>query len=152
MPGATKHDVELVLSSAAATFEGEGGLVSITAAVDKLAAEHDLPPKTRFNLELVIEELVLNSMTHGRRGAEDHEITVRVCVGAERVTVQIEDNGRPYDPVEQAPPAPMEPAAADRPIGGVGVHLVRRLVESLCYEHRGGKNVITLDMRRAPVA
>jgi anti-sigma regulatory factor (Ser/Thr protein kinase) len=144
MSGPTKHDVELVLSSA------EGALVSITAAVDRLVADHDLPPKTRFNLELIIEELVLNSMTHGRRGDEEHEIVVRVRVGAERLTVQIEDDGRPYDPVLQAPPAPVEQSTADRPIGGVGVHLVRRLAESYEYAHRGGKNVITLDMRRAP--
>jgi len=146
MSGQTEHDLELVLSSV------DGALVPVTEAVDRLATDYDLPPKTRFNLELIIEELVLNSMTHGRQGDEEHEIIVRIRVGDARIAVQIEDDGRPYDPVAEAPSAPVDQSAAERPVGGLGVHIVKRMAESFEYRYFGGKNRVTLEMKREPDA
>ena len=70
-------------------------------------------------------------------------------IGSAKITVEIEDDGRPYDPVAQAPSAPTEQPAAERPVGGMGVHIVKRLAESFEYKNSGGKNVVKLEMKRA---
>ena len=60
-----------------------------------------------------------------------------------RLGVTISDDGRPFNPFEGAPPD-TELSVDDRPIGGLGVHLVQNVMDEVAYERHGTKNVVTL--------
>ena len=70
-------------------------------------------------------------------------VTVEVELDQERVTVTITDDGPPFDPFRQA--APDTTLSVDeRPIGGLGIHLVRELMDEVSYQRRDGQNVVVL--------
>ena len=60
----------------------------------------------------------------------------------------IADDGRPFDPLTEAPEPDLESAIEDRPIGGLGVHLVRTMMDEVRYRREEGKNRLTLVKRR----
>jgi anti-sigma regulatory factor (Ser/Thr protein kinase) len=97
-----------------------------------------------MNLNLVLDEIVTNVLDHGFDGlAGDAEIRLTLTREGDALTIRVEDNGRAFDPLQAAPPdldAPIE----DRPVGGLGIHIVRSVMETIEYQRRGGHNVLTM--------
>ena len=115
----------------------------ITAAVEQFGDAERWPPDTVFQINLVIEELGLNIMTHGKtKDLEKIEITL--TADGESLTVEIVDNGHPFDPTSEAPEPDLDVELGERTIGGLGIHIVRSLVDSLRYRRQGGRNHVTL--------
>jgi anti-sigma regulatory factor (Ser/Thr protein kinase) len=125
---------ELTLATSISGFD------EIRDEVETFCETHELPVKTGFSLQLVLEELVVNIVNHGYGGAAG---PVRLQLGADRgrVTGEIVDEGVPFDPTE-APAAETDADVDERAIGGLGIHLVRSMVEDLAYERVGGRNVV----------
>ncbi len=122
-------------------------LSTITAAVEQFGDAEQWPPDLVFQINLVIEELGLNIMTHGM--SEDLEkIEITLTVEGESLTIEIVDNGRPFDPTSDAPEPDLDSGIGERSIGGLGVHIVRSLMDSLCYRRQGGRNHVTLVKER----
>jgi serine/threonine-protein kinase RsbW len=92
---------------------------------------------------LALDEVVTNVIMHGYRDAGRHEILVRLELGIETLTVQVEDDGRPFNPMD-VPPPDLELGIEDRPIGGLGIHFVRSVMTSVDYRRAGGHNVLTM--------
>ncbi len=119
----------------------------ITAAVEQFGDAEQWPPDTIFQINLVIEELGLNIMTHGKtRDLEKIEITL--TAEGESLTIEIVDNGHPFDPTSEAPEPDLDVELEERSIGGLGIHIVRSLVDNLRYRRRGGRNHVTLVKER----
>ncbi len=122
-------------------------LSTITAAIEQFGDAEQWPPDMVFQINLVIEELGLNIMTHGK--SEDLEkIEIMLTAEGESLTIEIVDNGRPFDPTSDAPEPDLSSELGERSIGGLGVHIVRSLVDSLCYRRQGGRNHVTLVKER----
>ncbi len=122
-------------------------LSTITAAIEQFGDAEQWPPDMVFQINLVIEELGLNIMTHGK--SEDLEkIEIMLTAEGESLTIEIVDNGRPFDPTSDAPEPDLGSELGERSIGGLGVHIVRSLVDSLCYRRQGGRNHVTLVKER----
>ena len=98
-------------------------------------------------MHLALEELGLNVINYGHDEGL-HEIQFTVTSQAEQVTIEMTDDGRPFDPLHDAPPPDLSAPLEDRRIGGQGVHLVRTLMDQVQYERISGKNHITLVSRR----
>lgn len=114
-------------------------LPRLTDAVAAFVAEHGIRKDDGFELALVLEEIFANIVSYAFDEPGRHAIEI----GLERrdgvVHVHVSDAGRPFDPRDVPPPD----LAADlelRPIGGLGVHLIRTLTEDLAYERRDGIN------------
>ena len=119
----------------------------ITAAVEQFGDAERWPPDLIFQINLVIEELGLNIMTHGKtKDLEKIEITL--TADGESLTVEIVDNGHPFDPTSEAPEPDLDAELGERTIGGLGIHIVRSLVDSLRYRRQGGRNHVTLVKER----
>ena len=119
----------------------------ITAAVEQLGDAEQWPPDMIFQINLVIEELGLNIMTHGKtRDLEKIEITL--TAEGETLTIEIVDNGHPFDPTSEAPEPDLDVELEERSIGGLGIHIVRSLVDNLRYRRQGGRNHVTLVKER----
>ncbi len=99
--------------------------------------------KDLLALHLALEEAVTNVINHGYGDGQPHAFTVELAAADRRVTVIVTDDAPPYDPLARAEvdiTLPIE----DRPIGGLGVHLVKKLMDSAHYERRDGRNILTL--------
>jgi anti-sigma regulatory factor (Ser/Thr protein kinase) len=116
--------------------------------VDQFAGEIVLDAAVRGELQVALEEVALNVITHGYgEGGTVKEFSVTLGADADFVTAIIEDEASAFDPTRRAE-ADVSLPPEQRPIGGLGVHLVRNLVESMHYERRGGCNVLTLRFGR----
>jgi len=100
-------------------------------------------PGALYLAHLVIEELVTNIIKYGYDDRAEHEIHIAVRLGDNRLMMEIADDGHPFNPCE-APAPDLSLPADQRPIGGLGLHLVRNLSDSFEYERRDKKNIVTI--------
>ncbi len=121
---------------------------AIAERLDAFFEAHDLPPKVAFNFNLAIDELLTNTISYGFPPDTRHEIRVRVTLSADRVvTAELIDDGAPFDPFTQTRPPVLEGEAEDRPIGGLGVHFVKTMMDDVRYERRDGRNHVVIAKR-----
>ena len=127
-------------------------LERIHATVDALAEAEDWAPELLFQIRLVLEEVGTNIMKYGYDEESEREKEVHITVTSERrsLTMEIVDDGKPFDPLSDAPPPDLDSELEDRPIGGLGVYLVRKLVDEANYRREDGKNKLTLIKHRTP--
>jgi sigma-B regulation protein RsbU (phosphoserine phosphatase) len=112
--------------------------------VARIGREHVLPEELVFDLRLAVEEAVTNVIRHGYGGREDGEIRVGFHVTPETITMTVEDDAPPFDPHEWPDPA-LPPEAGD--VHGVGVYLIKRVMDDVDYRRNGSRNVLTLTKR-----
>jgi serine/threonine-protein kinase RsbW len=124
-------------------------IARVHRAVDSLAERLGLDPGTRRQLNVIFDELLNNTISYGYDDDREHEIAITITVSGGRLRAAISDDGRPFNPLERASPDTSLPADA-RPIGGLGVHLVRHLVDHVSYERRGATNVVLLEKQLPP--
>lgn len=130
------------------THEIAGTLDALTVATDAVSRwlrARAVPPAAGALAQLGLEELVTNCIKYGYDDDPAHHV-IRVSIdlsdGWLRLTV--EDDGRPFDPVAAAPPDLTRPVD-ERPVGGLGLHLLRTMSDRIHYERRGGRNRVTLE-------
>ena len=99
-----------------------------------------LDGKTTDELNLAIEEAVTNIISYSS-GKGDIEINAKKKT--DRVIVTLKDNGKPFDPTSTIEPD-ISSTPNDRPIGGLGIFLVRRLMDEVSYDRKDGVNSLTL--------
>lgn len=123
-----------------------GGVAKATAAFADFAVRQALPEGVRRSMSVVLDELLANSLSHGLAGRSGQTVSMDVELAADRLTVTLVDDGAPFDPFSRSAPDTTL-SVADRPIGGLGIHLVRQLVDEASYERRGEQNVVVLTAR-----
>ncbi len=107
------------------------------------AGEQGLSPQLLHRIDLASHELVTNIITYAFSDQAYHCIAVRIHRTNGRVTLAIEDDGKPFDP--SAVPTPAKPKTlADAPMGGRGIHLARQLSDEMRYHRSDGKNHLIL--------
>ncbi|MCW0182439.1 MAG: ATP-binding protein [Zavarzinia sp.] len=124
-------------------------IATIQAEIEA-AAEDILPPGAVFKLTMAVEELVTNAVLHG--GCGNQPIGIGILVDPRCVTVELSDAGTAFDPFREAPPPDLDAALEDRQIGGLGIHLVGRMVDRAYYHRIGERNHVRLVMLRPGVA
>jgi serine/threonine-protein kinase RsbW len=102
-----------------------------------------------LDLRLVAEEIVTNVGKYGHDVGGEHFVRVGLALRDGELTLRFVDDGRVFDPLS-APPADLDGPPEARPIGSLGLHLVRSLVDAAAYERVGVENVLTLRRRVAP--
>lgn len=103
--------------------------------------------RSRFHVELVLEESLMNVIWHAFSDDSRHLITVRVSVAGDDIALQFEDEGREFDPTRVADPTLPATLADARP-GGLGLMLVRRFARSVQYRRVEGRNILTIRIAR----
>ena len=92
---------------------------------------------------MVFDELLNNVVSYAYQDDEAHDIEVRVEVAGDRLVVSIADDGIPFNPFDADTPD-TGLALEDRTIGGLGIHLVLKVMDKVAYQRRTDKNVLTL--------
>jgi len=108
------------------------------------------PAKWAMNLNLSLDELITNTISYGYRDTDEHEIRITLTEPDGSLVVVLEDDGMEFDPFTAAPEPDLEADVEERPIGGLGVYLVKTLMDEVAYERLDGRNRITL-VQRTPV-
>jgi len=120
-----------------------GGVSEVNAAFADFADAHGLPAAARRSVNVALDELLANILSHGMAGRAACSVTVEVRLDEENLTVVVADDGPPFDPFAQDAPDTALPVE-ERPIGGLGIHLVRELMDQVSYERREDRNVVVL--------
>jgi serine/threonine-protein kinase RsbW len=118
-------------------------LAEVAERVERFGAEQGLPASVVNALNVALDEALSNTIAYGYAARARGEIAVRLRREPHAVLVEIEDDGRAFDPLNVAPPNLGLPLA-ERPIGGLGVHLIRNLMDAVSYARVGDRNVLKL--------
>ena len=117
----------------------------VTAELEKSAC----PLKMQTSIGIAVEEVFVNIANYAYKqvmpAVAPHEtggVTVRIAVDGE-VTIEFEDNGVPYNPLEKEDPDISAPAR-ERNIGGLGIYMVKKIMDSVEYRHTDGKNILVI--------
>jgi serine/threonine-protein kinase RsbW len=126
-----------------------GELERLVAEVAEFCREHELDDAVEFDLNLVLEELFTNSVRHGGCAAAPDAARIRLRATADGVELLYSDGGRPFDPLNV--PAPdLNLPLLEREPGGLGVHLVRQIMQDVRYRRTGDRNELTMVRRMEP--
>lgn len=120
----------------------------IVGAVTALIEENGLAPDIAYAIELAIDELVTNAISYGYPDGGAGTVTVEVAIERDRIVLVVRDDGIAFDPLAQAPEPTLEGNVEDRPVGGLGLHLVEAMMDEVAYERRNGENRLTCVKRR----
>ena len=123
-----------------------GELERLAQWIEDFGSRNALAERVILDVQLAVDELVTNTVTHGWSDDRPHEIVVRQRLEAGQWIVELEDDGRAFDPRTVPPPA-IDTPPEERPIGGLGIHLARSVVDALDYRREGGRNHLTLRKR-----
>jgi serine/threonine-protein kinase RsbW len=119
------------------------GLAGLAERVEGFGAAQGLSANVVNALNVVLDEAVSNAINHGYDAGVRGEIAVRLRRAGDGVLLEVEDDGRPFDPL-QTPPPDLTLPLEQRPIGGLGVHLIRNLMDEVSYARVGGRNVLKM--------
>lgn len=112
-----------------------------------LGEKEGWPPKLVYTVNLVLEELEVNALTHGRaNGLEEYEITIDSQ--PESVVVELSDDGPAFNPLTDAPLPDLDSPLESRPIGGLGIYLIKTMVDEISYRRETDRNYLTLEIGR----
>lgn len=115
----------------------------LAAFIDEIAEELSLPMDLVFNLNLVLEEAVSNVILYAYPKRIANDISLTANLSANNLVFTLTDSGEPFDPT-QAPDADISLSAEERQIGGLGIFLIRNIMNKVEYQRIDGKNVFTL--------
>ncbi len=119
--------------------------------VEEFGDANKLPMQKIYMINLAVEELITNTVSYGLRGVTQPKIEIALQVNSTVLAVTMVDNGEPFDPTQDTNPD-LSSAVDDRPIGGLGLHLVKTFAARIKYEYVDGKNRLTLEHDLKPDA
>ena len=111
--------------------------------IETFCHRHGLPDETSCHLNIALEELILNAMKHGRCNPVEGAIRLDIELAGDTLNIELSDTGVPFNPLDRPEPD-LTGNIAERPIGGLGIHLVRSLMGSIGYQRREGRNYLHL--------
>ena len=121
----------------------------IASEVEGLGEREAWPDSLVFKVNLVLEEVGINILSYGgEKGGPWPEFEIIIISDDDSLTIQVSDQGRPFDPFQDAPKPSLDAEIWDRPIGGLGIHLVQTMMDDTSYQHSEGKNHLTMVTKR----
>ena len=114
--------------------------------IEEIGNEFSLTPDVIFNLNLVLEEAVVNIINYAYPKEEHQSIYLSASLHEGSVIFVLTDTGKEFDPT-MVPDADITMSAEERQIGGLGIFLIRQIMNEVKYERIEGKNVLTLEKK-----
>ena len=105
-----------------------------------------MPDTVRHAADLALEEYLTNAFLHGLELGHPAFVCVKLGVEADRLRVEVADTGKPFNPLT-APHVDTSLPLEEKPMGGLGLHLIRESMDEFFYERRDGKNIFRMVKR-----
>ena len=114
-------------------------LTRISTFLEECAEAWNLPMPLTFSMNLVLEEAFTNVVQYAFKDEKSHEILLITDKRSDEVVITMIDDGVPYDPTEKSDPD-INLSAEDRPIGGLGIFLIKKTMDKVDYYRKEDKN------------
>lgn len=119
-------------------------ITELEQALEEFAGAHGLDMGLQNRLNLMLEELITNSVNYSLPTVSGPELELCLSLEDAFVVARVEDNGPAFDPFRDAPEADTTSALDDRPVGGLGIFLTKKFATEYAYERVGDRNRVTL--------
>lgn len=118
-------------------------IVKLEKILEEFGLNQQIPDKTLLAMNLALEEILTNIISYGYQDTQEHDIFLRLTIEGKDFMAEVEDDGIPFNPLDSQDPDITLPVK-DRPIGGLGIHLTKKMMDGIDYERRDGKNFLRL--------
>lgn len=118
-------------------------LQTLGRQLESIGADLKLSKRCLFELNLALDELFTNIISYGYDDGHEHRIEVTIATDDRMLNMTIEDDGVAFNPIERQTPC-LPHSVDDCRVGGLGIHLIRNLMDEVCYRREGQKNILTL--------
>ena len=120
----------------------------LAGLVERFCADTHLPGDVAMNVNLVLDELVSNVIKYGEAKNGTRPIEVSLALNGAVLTIEMVDDGIAFNPIDVKAPD-LDLPITERPIGGLGIHIVKALTETIAYRRERERNHLRLTMRIA---
>lgn len=121
-------------------------LITFNEQFEAYADEIGVPPDVLMHLELVLEEVLTNVINYAYQDSNEHEIHIDMDYEGSLLRMVITDDGMAFDPTQQEAPD-VEADIDDRKIGGLGIFLVGKLMDSIAYKREQEHNILIIEKK-----
>ena len=111
--------------------------------LEAFARLHGFAARVLHDVQLALEEHLTNILAYAYDDKGEHVIRIHVQLNATALRVEVADDGRPFNPLERPAPDLTQPIEA-RPVGGLGIHMMRKSLDGMEYRRADGKNILTM--------
>lgn len=118
-------------------------LEKLSIVLEEFFAEHAIDSQTLFQVNLALDELVTNIISYGYTDDLVHEILLELNFSQNILTLTIADDGKEFDPL-RIPEPDVTLSVEERQIGGLGIMFVRKTMDTVEYQRRDGRNILSL--------
>ena len=115
----------------------------ISEITEKFCENNNLSMRILFDLNLSLDELLTNIIHYGFDDEKEHTIIVKLSLYENILEITIEDDGKAFNPLNAKPPN-LDQSIEDKPIGGLGIYLVKNLMTEINYKRLKDKNILVL--------
>ena len=119
-------------------------ITELEQSLEDFASAHELDVGLQNRLNLMLEELITNSVNYSLKAVSGPELALSLSLEDQFVVTRLEDNGPAFNPFSDAPEADTTSSLEDRPIGGLGIYLTKKFADEYSYERVGECNRVTL--------
>ena len=123
-------------------------LDSLCQNLETFGSKFGFSKKLIFEINLALDELFTNIISYGFKDEKEHIIKVTLTPQNDELCLRIEDDGKPFNPIDFETPD-VSCSVEECKIGGLGIHIMKKLMDEICYERCGHKNMLTLKKKIA---
>ncbi len=117
---------------------------TVTTALKEFCKQKNFLFEAVLQTKLCLEEIFTNVVSYAHDDDQEHEVEIIFSIEGKTLTVEVLDDGFPFDPLQEAPTLNVESSLEDRGIGGAGVRLVKQLMTDVRYQRNGDRNHLTM--------
>jgi len=120
-----------------------GELPVLARKTEELVQTWELPVSLATNINLVLEEALSNIIYYAFIDSREHKIRISISLGKNKLTIRIKDDGIPFDPTSRPQPD-ISLSAVQRPVGGLGIFLISKIMDTIQYLREKNLNIVTM--------
>ncbi|MCY4026579.1 MAG: ATP-binding protein [Acidobacteria bacterium] len=128
------------------------GVGNVSRIVEEFGDANGLAEPQVYAVNLALDELIANAVTHGFAGVAEPRIEIGLRVDDDRLVLTLTDNAAPFDPTRHAGAADIESPLEERSADNLGLHLVKSMADRVRYEFTAGRNHLTMERNLAVAA
>ena len=112
--------------------------------IEQVSEAFGIAPDIVFQLNLALDEALSNSVNYAYGAEGEGEIVLEASKDGEDIVFRLIDCGSPFDPTEEGKDVDITSSAEERPIGGLGIFLIKQMMDEVAYERQDDKNILIM--------
>lgn len=115
--------------------------------IEQVSDAFSIAPDVVFQLNLALDEALSNSVNYAYGNEGRGEIVLEASKDNDNVIFRLIDTGAPFDPTEEGENVDTTSSAEERPIGGLGIFLIKQMMDEVAYERHDNQNILIMKKR-----